>query len=211
MPEAEEVAHLFVEPLQEVFECYHIDTIPRQAAFLAQVGHESVRFTVLTETLNYSVKGLLRVYPTLFTPEQAQEYAHKPKRIASRVYAGRSGNRDEASSDGWTYRGRGLFPIRGATMYRGVGFALTGDPAYFLRDPYRLSAPTWSTRSAGWVWDGLSGNELADEDTEFAFRKLTRRVNKGVHGFPDRLDLWKRGKELLRLIPVGPPKAQVRP
>lgn len=198
MPESSEVAEQFVEPLNEVFGTFDINTLVRQAAFLAQTGHESVRFTTLSQNLNFSVKGLLRVYPQFFTPEQATEYAHKPLRIASRVYAGRMGNRDELSTDGWWYRSRGLVPkIIGAAGYRRCGEGLAEDPTLLLKRPELLSTPLWAARAAGWFWDSFKCNELADEDSDQSFRRLTRRINGGLHGLQDRLFLYNVAKTAL--------------
>jgi len=197
LPECTNIAEAFVEPFNEVFERFDINSLARQSAFLSQVGHESVRLLVLSEVLNYSVKGLLRVFPQFFTTDQAIEYAHSPLRIASRVYAGRRGNRDEASTDGWIYRGRGLFPIRGAVNYRKCGESLLEDPKFFLGDPDRLAEPIWAVRSAAWLWDTQACNTFADEDTEVAFKRLTRHINGGTHGLQDRMRLWHKSRELL--------------
>lgn len=198
MPECSEIAGLFVEPLNQVFATYEINTLWRQSSFLAQAGHESVRFTTLAQNLNYSTKGLLRVYPQYFTLDQATEYAHKPLRIASRIFAGRMGNRDEASTDGWWYRSRGLFPrILGASGYRRCSEGLTNDPAFLLKRPELLSTPLWACRAAGWFWDTNSCNDIADDPTEQSFRRLTRRINGGLHGIQDRLYLYERAKRLL--------------
>lgn len=198
MPECSEVAVKFVEPLNEVFERFQIDTLVRQSAFLAQAGHESVRFTTLVQNLNYSTKGLLRVFPQFFTPEQATEYAHKPLRIASRIYAGRMGNRDEQSTDGWWYRSRGLFPkILGAAGYRRCSEGLMQDPQVLLKRPELLAEPLWATRSAAWFWDSGDCNTLADVPTDQSFRRLTRRINGGLHGISDRIYLYNLAKGLL--------------
>lgn len=198
MPESSEVAGLFVEPLTEVFGTFGIVTVEQQAAFIAQAGHESVRLTTLAQNLNYSTKGLLRVFPQYFTAEQAIEYAHKPLRIASRIYAGRMGNRDEASTDGWWYRSRGLFPrILGASGYRRCSEGLTEDPLFLLRRPELLSTPLWAVRAAGWFWTENSCNILADTSDDQSFRRLTRRINGGLHGIQDRLFLYERAKSAL--------------
>jgi putative chitinase len=203
-PECKRIAAELAEPLNDVFSKFEINTLDREAAFLAQTAHESVRFGTLVENLNYSVKGLLRVFPNYFTTEQAQEYAHKPMRIASHVYAGRLGNRDEASGDGWTYRGRGLIQITGVSNYRKCGKGLVDDPEFFLRDPDKLGEVKWAVRSAGWFWDSNRCNELADVPDEQHFRKLTRRINGGLHGIQDRLYLWERARSMLeRLVPTG--------
>lgn len=199
--ECRRTAGQFVDPLNDVFQTFDINTLDREAAFLAQVGHESVRFTTLVENLNYSVKGLLRVFPNYFTTEQAQEYAHKPMRIASHVYAGRMGNGDEQSGDGWTFRGRGLIQITGKNNYRKCGKGLVDDPNFFLQDPDKLGEPLWAVRSAGWFWDDNHCNELADVPDEPSFRRLTRRINGGLHGIQDRLYLWERARSMLERLP----------
>ena len=113
-------------------ELYAIDTPQREAHFLAQVAHESGGFTRLEENLNYSPAGLLKTFAKYFTPEEATEFAHDGRRIANRVYAGRMGNGDEASGDGWLYRGRGLIQITGRNLYRrcggGIGVDLENGP-----------------------------------------------------------------------------------
>lgn len=196
--ESASVAGLFVDPLNEVFETYHINTVLQRAAFLAQAMHETVRFTTLVHNLNYSAKGLLRVYPQFFTQEQAEEYAHKPVKIASRIYAGKLGNRDEASQDGWWYRNRGLFPrILGASIYRRCSEGLTADPLFLLKRPELLGEPKWACRAGGWYWHTNGCAELAEKDTDQAFRKLTRKINVGLHGLQDRLYLYNRAKRLL--------------
>jgi putative chitinase len=199
MPEAREVASFFVDPLNETFVSNHILTDLRIAAFLAQAGHESVRFSLLSETLNYSVRGLLRVYPQFFTIEQAQECAHNPMKIANRIYAGRNGNGDEHSGDGWLFRGRGLFPacMLGRSRYERLGIGLMADSGVFLSEPWQLARPEWACRSAGWIWTEIDGNRYADMNTDQAFKKLTHRINKGQSGMPDRLQLLKAGKTLL--------------
>jgi putative chitinase len=203
MPEVVEVVNYFIDDLNEMFVSQQIMNGRRMAAFLAQAGHESVRFSVLSETFNYSVKGLLRVYPQLFTPEQAQDYAFNPMRIANRVYAGKFGNGDEQSGDGWRFRGRGLFPavLVGRSQYQACSRTLLGDPDRFSEEPWQLARPEWAVRSAGWVWQEINGNELADDNNETSFRKLTRRINKGNSGMQDRIALWMRGKEILRPRP----------
>jgi putative chitinase len=203
MPEAEEVAAYFADFLEGAFQRYDISTPARRAYFLAEAGHESVRFTVLAETLNYSVKGLLRVYPQYFTAAQAQDYAHQPKRIANRIYAGRNGNGDELSGDGWRFRGRGLFPayILGHTTYRRCSQELFGNPFHLVAEPWLLSNPRWAVQSACWVWAMVQGNSYADADCEQSFRKLTRLLNKGHQGMLDRGALLDRAREHVTCSP----------
>ncbi len=101
----------FIAPLQAAFDepDFGLITWRARAAFLANAAHESQQFTRLEENLNYSAVGLLKTWPTRFNPAQAESMAKQPERIANYVYAKRGGNGDEASGDGWRFRGRGIF------------------------------------------------------------------------------------------------------
>src|SRR5688572_5216436 len=98
-----------------------IDTPLRRAHFLAQVAHESGGFKRLVENLNYSADALVRTWPSRFDAATAKQYARQPERIANKVYAGRLGNGDETSGDGWRYRGRGYIQLTGQVNYADYG------------------------------------------------------------------------------------------
>lgn len=163
----------------------------REAAFLAQVGHESGGMTRFVENLNYSAAGLQATWPGRFSAEEAQAYARKPQMIANKVYADRMGNGSEESGDGWKYRGRGLLQITGRDNYEEIGYALELPllviPELLEREEYAsLSAALW------WWKNGL--NELADIGR---FDLITRRINGGYHGLAKRKELWSKAKEVL--------------
>jgi putative chitinase len=108
----------WAQSMNDVFPTYEINTPRRVAAFLAQCGHESGGWTVFEENLNYSAKGLMGIFKKYFPTEDiANQYARQPQKIANRVYANRMGNGDEASNDGWTYRGRGPIQLTGRSNY----------------------------------------------------------------------------------------------
>src|SRR6188474_2771315 len=95
------------------------DSKLRLAHFFAQVLHESGCMRFDMENLNYSADGLRRVFGKYFkTQEDCAACARQPERIANRVYADRIGNGDEASGDGWRFRGRGLIQLTGRQNYR---------------------------------------------------------------------------------------------
>src|SRR4051812_47110415 len=96
----------YLQPLNEAMREYDITNEARAAAFLANLAEESRELNAFTENLNYTASGLLKTFKHYFTPALAASYAHQPERIANRVYANRLGNGDEASGDGWGYRGR---------------------------------------------------------------------------------------------------------
>lgn len=179
-------------PLNDAMAEYGITTPARQAAFLAQVAHESARLGVLEENLNYSAEGLVKVFPRHFPALKAAAlYARRPEKIASKVYANRLGNGDEESGEGWLYRGRGLIQITGADNYRACGTALGLD---LIASPEKLTIPRPAAFSAAWFWSSRNLNALADHGD---FTAITKAINGGTNGLQDRLALFGTAKEAL--------------
>jgi putative chitinase len=181
-----EKAQTWAQPIADACAERHINTRPRLAAFLAQVGHESGLFTELVENLNYSAEGLLKIFPKHFTAAEAQHYAHHPSWIGSRVYADRMGNGNEASWDGYTYRGRGLIQLTGRDNYRACGLGLQVDLEGM---PALLEQPGHAARSAAWFWDHHGLNALADAGD---FKAITHCINGGLIGLEEREALLAR-------------------
>src|SRR5712692_10955616 len=130
----------YVDALDEALTRYTINTPPRIAAFVAQVAHESGDFRYSEENLNYSWRALRLTWPTRFLTDQiAQGYHRQPEKIANHVYANRNGNGDEASGDGWRFRGRGLIEVTGRANYLDYLQAIA-EPAV-LANPEQLALP----------------------------------------------------------------------
>lgn len=114
LPNAGPRAGVFVGALNRGMTRFGITSPVRVAAFLAQVGHESGQLTHLVENLNYSARSLAATWPSRYLGADgqpnalAQRLARNPRAIANNTYASRNGNGDEASGDGWRFRGRGL-------------------------------------------------------------------------------------------------------
>lgn len=169
-----------------------IDTPLRLAHFLAQVLHESGLLSVVEENLRYTTASRLRaIFPTYFTPAQAAQYAGSAQAIGNRVYANRLGNGDEASGDGYRYRGRGLIQLTGKANYRRFGEWI-GDDVVASPD---LVKSTYPVHCAVFFWGLRDLNGPADADD---LREVTRRVNGGFIGLPHRLQLLDRAKQVLR-------------
>ena len=157
------------------------------AHFFAQIGHETADFSLFTENLNYSAGGLLKIFSKYFIPATATEYARNPQKIANKVYANRMGNGNEASGDGWKYRGRGALQLTGKNNYKAF--------AEYLKKPEIITNPDlvtsdYSFQSAMFFFDK---NKLWDitkqgvnEDT---IQRLTRKINNGYNGLPHRRTL----------------------
>jgi putative chitinase len=169
----------WLDPLNDTFEKYEINTSKRQACFIGQCMHESGGFKQLVENLNYSAKGLVATWPSRFPNEEyAQAYARQPERIASKVYAGRMGNTtpEEAAK----YIGRGIFQLTGKENYERCGTGISVDIA---NNPDLLLDPKYAALSAGWYWNRKKLNELADV---MDIETMTKRINGGNIGLNDR-------------------------
>lgn len=182
---------LFCEPLNDAMAEFGIDTAHEAASFLAQIGHESCHLQRLAENLNYSDNALMQTWPRRFDLVTSARYARHPEMIANRVYANRYGNGDEASGDGWRYRGRGGLQITFRDNYAAGGEALGLD---LLDNPELLLDPVNALRSAGWFWK-VRGLDAEDDDNDVS--RETRIINGGALGLADRRAIFDRAlKEL---------------
>lgn len=189
---AQKTLNEWVDPLNLAITHFDITTRARACAFIAQVGHESAGLSVTTENLNYRAEGLRRTFPRYFpTDALAQRYARNPRMIASRVYANRMGNRDEASGDGWLYRGRGLIQVTGASLYATLAHDLEKTVAETVTF---LESKDGAAMSAGWYWNRNALNTYADQER---FTDLTKRVNGGTNGLADRKEIWNRALKVI--------------
>lgn len=172
----------WLEPLEETFHRYEINTPARQAAFIGQCAHESANFTKLEENMNYSAEGLMKTWPSRFpTKEAAQPYHRNPEKIANKVYGGRMGNGTEETGEGWLYHGRGIIQLTGKDNYTMAGDALQQD---FIHSPDLVLAPRWSALTAGWYWNKRQLNKEADAKD---YLNMTKKINGGVIGLDDRI------------------------
>lgn len=188
MPQSGDRAGAFLYPLNAAMAEFGIDTPARQSAFLAQAAHESAQLSALRENLNYSADRLIEIFRRRFTLADAAAYARQPERIANRVYAHRMGNGDEASGDGWRFRGRGIFQVTGRANYAECSRALYNDEMLIER-PDLLEQPEGACRSAGWFWQSRELNQWADSGD---FKILTLRINGGLNGWADRFACYER-------------------
>ena len=167
-------ARQFAEPLAQACRRFDINTPARVAGFVAQCRVESAGFTRLEENLRYSAPERLRqVFPSRVRSmaDAAELVRAGPRAIANRVYAGRLGNGDEATGDGWRYRGRGLKQLTGRANYADAEAALARP---YLVSPDLVAEPLDACMTAAWFWHTVKGNLLADSAQWDA---ITRAVN----------------------------------
>jgi putative chitinase len=174
---------------------YDINTPNRIAAFVAQCAHESGGFMVLKENLNYKAATLRKIFPKYFPNDQiAQEYASKPNKqvaIASKVYANRMGNGDEASQEGWKFCGRGLIQLTGRSNYQAFADSLEMS----IDDvPEYLQTFEGAAQSACWFWETNKLNQWADAGDILT---LTKRINGGLIGIDDRKKHYEHALHVL--------------
>ena len=175
---------------------FELNTPLRLAHFLSQAGHESGGFKAVTENLNYSAKGLMGIFKKYFPTERmAKDYERRPESIANRVYASRMGNGDEASGEGWRYKGRGYIQLTGKINYTAFDKVVSDD---ILNNP-DLVASKYPLLSAAWFFHNNSLHKLADEgSTEVVVTKITKRVNGGTIGLEDRLKHFNEYYNLIK-------------
>jgi putative chitinase len=174
---------------------FNITNTLRLAHFLAQAGHESGQFKATSENLNYSSKGLLGIFPRYFTPAQAEQYARKPEMIASRVYGGRMGNGAEATKDGYKFRGRGYIQLTGKDNYTQFDKTVPED---ILANPDLVSTK-YALMSAAWFFDKNKLWGICDKGADQAtVTAVTKRVNGGTIGLPDRIKHFNEYYNLLK-------------
>ena len=192
MVNSQQLQQMHIDPsladaFNETFERFGILTNLQQASWIGQCGHECGNFRIMEENLNYRAVTLLKLFPRTpkrawgFTPEEATAYEKQPRKIANRIYGNRMGNRDEASGDGWRFRGSGFLQLTGHSNFFHAGKALGAD---FVMEPELVRTPRYAAQTAGWFWQTHKLNQTADGRD---FVTMTKKINGGTIGLDDRI------------------------
>lgn len=175
-------------------ERYEINTPLRIVHFMAQIYEETNGLRWVVENLNYSATALMQLWPLRFpTVEEANLYARNPEKIANKIYANRMGNGDEASGDGWRYRGRGPLQLTGLSNYD-LYAKVTGLD--ILNNPDLVEQPSIGSEVSAAYWEAGGCNELADNDDIVS---ITRRINGGLIGLVQRRQALNQAKQIWRV------------
>ena len=184
---AEELIHRddwkdWYHEMLEVLPLWEVDTIERVAGFIAQCGHESGGFRVLTENLNYSASALNKIFGKYFVRagRDPQPYHRQPEKIANVIYASRMDNGDTASGDGWRFRGGGILQLTGRYNYTQFAKEMEMSPEE-ATDYVRTKKGALD--SACWFWDTNNINKYCDNQDIVG---MTKRINGGTIGLDDR-------------------------
>ena len=191
MVTSEQLKQLHIDPsladaFNETFDRFGLVTPRQQASWIGQCGHECGNFRIMEENLNYRAPTLLKLFPQTpkrawgFTPESAAAYEKQPQKIANRIYGNRMGNRDEASGDGWRFRGSGFLQLTGMSNFYHASQALGVD---FIMQPELVRTPKYAAMTAGWFWQTHKLNQYADSGDIIT---MTKRINGGTIGLEDR-------------------------
>ena len=174
---------------------FNITNPLRLAHFLAQCGHESGGFKAVSENLNYSADGLKKIFGKYFPGNLNESYARQPEKIASRVYGSRMGNGDESTGEGFKFRGRGYIQLTGKSNY--TNFAkFIGEDTVANPD---LVATKYPLASAAFFFDSNKLWSICDKGADDAtVTAVTKRVNGGTIGLPDRIKHFKEYYNLLK-------------
>jgi putative chitinase len=173
---------------------FGITTNLRLAHFLAQCALESTGFKATVENLNYSAGRIPQVFPKYFTNVDPAGYAHNPQKLGSRVYANRMGNGDEASGDGFRYRGRGYIQLTGKNNYTSFS-SFVGEDCVANPD---LVATKYPLASAAFYFNSNKIWAICDKGASNGVVTLvTKAVNGGTHGLPERLQNFKKFMQAL--------------
>ena len=184
---AEELIHRddwkeWYEAMCEILPLWEVNTIERVAGFVAQCGHESAGFRVLSENLNYSAKALNTIFPKYFrrAGRDANAYHRQPEKIANVIYANRMDNGDSNSGDGWRFRGGGILQLTGRYNYTEFGKAVDKTPEEAVE---YVRTKKGALDSACWFWDTNNINKYCDNQDIVG---MTKRINGGTIGLEDR-------------------------
>jgi putative chitinase len=173
---------------------FNITSNLRLAHFLAQCALESMNFTATVENLNYSAQRLLQVFPKYFKNVDVNAYARNPEKIGSRVYANRMGNGDEASGDGFKFRGRGYIQLTGRNNYTSFSQFVGED---CVANPDQV-ATKYPLASAAFFFNSNNIWAVCDQGSSDAtVTSVTMRVNGGTHGLAERIQNFKKFNQAL--------------
>jgi putative chitinase len=197
--------HTWTEALTPAMQAAWIDTDKRIAMFIGQAAEESGGFTELVEDLWYNTPAMCRTWPDRFpTVASAVPYARNPEKLGNHVYAGRGGNGDEASGDGFLFRGRGIFQVTFRNAYCMFASSVGRDLAEVI--PW-METPAGAAQSATAWWTARGHmNELADA---WDIRTVTMRINGGVTALTARATACTAALAVYRGPPA--PIQSVRP
>jgi putative chitinase len=191
------IAAALVRDCPRVFSDKQIDTPVRVAHFFAQISRETGGLKRLDENLSYTTISRLRAMFSKFktmSDAEVSTYLKKPERLANLVYANRIGNGNEASGDGWAYRGSGLIQLTGRGNFKKAGEEIGID---IENNPDLVRGEDSCVRVAVAYWTFRDINSVA-ADSEDGVNAVTKKINpnEAEDGRKERRDNYKRARQI---------------
>jgi predicted chitinase/D-alanyl-D-alanine dipeptidase len=208
-----DIVETLVTDAPTLFVRFGLDTDVRISHFMAQIAHETGGLVRLDENMMYTrAASLVRTFPSRFKNEtEAAPYVRKPEKIANRAYSNRLGNGDEASGDGWAYRGSGLIQLTGRENFREIG-KLVGMGDALEKDPEQVRLPDSALLVSLGYWKARNINAQADGATDKDVEDVTKLINPALMGLGDRKALFKQALKVFAAPrPAAAPRAATRP
>lgn len=185
------IAETLTKKYRTLLNRYGVNTPDRLAHFWGQLKHES-GLIPRQENLNYSTKRLVEVFKRKFDRNKdgwldeneklkIREIAGNPQKIGNFIYANVGGNGNEASGDGYKFRGRGHIQITLKDNYKQLSIDTGID---FINNPNLLLEEANSILAALWFWNKNGLNRLADKNN---ITEITKRINGGYNGLQERV------------------------
>ena len=185
-----------INQINDFAAAYNITTNLRLAHFLSQASHESANFKFTIENLNYGAKGLRGIFGKYFpTDTLATAYERQPEKIANKIYANRMGNGNEASGDGWKFRGRGYIQLTGKDNYAAFDKTVEED---ILANP-DLIAIKYPLASAAFFFNNNNIWTICDKGSDIStVTAVSKKINGGTIGLEERIKLFNQYYNLLK-------------
>lgn len=181
--------------LLKIKEVLQITSNESLAHFIGQTAHETGNFSLDTENLNYSAKGLLSTFKKYFpTEDSTNGFAKNPEKIANKVYANRMGNGDEKSGDGFKYRGRGALQLTGKSNYQLFAKYVNDDDV--VRFPELINSK-YFFQSAKYFFDKNKIWKQTNVVDEKSITAVSKIINGGTNGLDDRIAKTLKYYEML--------------
>jgi putative chitinase len=180
-----------IAQIPETAQKFGITSDLRLAHFLAQCALESMEFKATVEKLGYSsADRILKVFKKYFNGVNPAPYVNNPEKLGNRVYANRMGNGDEASGDGYKFRGRGYIQLTGKNNYTSFSNFI-GDDCVANPD---LVATTYPLASAGFFFNSNKIWAICDQgSSDAAVFAVSRAVNGNPpHAVPERTQYFRK-------------------
>lgn len=185
---SQERANIMAEICNKVLPKYQINNVQRFCAFIANVAIESGGLQKKTESLNYSFPRIWDIFKKYFKDqEESKLFTKNSEKLANRVYCNRNGNGNEASGDGYTFRGGGFMQLTGREMFQAyanyLGISIKEAAEKVRTDDY------YAMDSAAWFFSQVK--KLNDEADAGEFKTICLRINGGLNGYEERVGLYK--------------------